>query len=79
MEPDYSPVAGEDDPENAGAVIPSSFYNTKKGRASPLISPQNFNCRKRCVIALFVLAALSVSVYLGVRRGHIKVPENIGE
>jgi hypothetical protein len=73
MEPDYSVVPGEDaDPE--GGNIPSSFYNTKKGRPSPLISTRNFHFRKRVLIAIFVLAATAVAVHLGIRRGHIKVP-----
>lgn len=75
-EPDYSPVAGEDldDVEGGVGVVPSSFYADKKGRPHSLM-PRSFNCRRRFIVGIFFVAAAGLSLYIGIRRGHIKTSE----
>lgn len=72
MEPDYETVPGEEglDPENA--AVPSSFYGTGKKRPHPLIQTRSFNFRRRVIFAIFVVAAIALSIHLGIRRGHIQ-------
>jgi hypothetical protein len=73
-EPDYSPVTGEDLDDVEGGVVPSSFYADKKGRPHSLF-PRSFNCRRRFIVGIFLVAAGCLSFYLGVRRGHINAGE----
>lgn len=82
-EPDYSPVPGEEvddyDLEGSGIAtsMPSSFYAVKKSRPRSMI-PRTFNCRRRLIVSAFLLTVTAVTLYLGMRHGHI-MPGEIDE
>ena len=78
VEPDYSRVAGVNDPEAGDEdfvdTYPTSFFGNDKSRRSSIFS-RSYMWRRRISYgvtgAIFLLAGLALSYHFGSSRGHV--------